>query len=268
MALLLGVLLFFIAPGKMSPETKLSAKKFYGLNCAHRGLHTEDQTVPENSMSAFIAARDKGYGIEVDVQLSKDGKVIAFHDFDLRRACGVDGLVKNMNWAELSKLSLFNTDETIPLLSGVLDAVGATPVIVELKPIGKNYAELCQKTLDVLRENGQHWCIESFDPRIVAWFKKNAPTVLRGQLSCSPDKFEVITAFASFIFGYLLTNFLSRPHFIAYCVGLHPLTTRLCRLFKPMNMVWTVTPKVGIEHYQSRNDTVIFEYYNPPPRFK
>ena len=83
----IGALMFAAAPKKASDEEK---RKFAGRYYAHRGLHTEDMTVPENSLAAFRQAVEAGYGMELDVQLSKDGRVVVFHDDDLKRACGVD----------------------------------------------------------------------------------------------------------------------------------------------------------------------------------
>ena len=261
-------LIFCIAPGKMSPEAKNTAKIFYGLNCAHRGLHTENQQTPENSLSAFAAAHEKGYGTELDVHLSKDGQVVVFHDDDLKRACGMDDPINSLEWKELSAISLFNTLEKIPLLSDALEVLGDSPIIIELKPSGAKNAELCQKTLEILRKHGQYWCIESFDPRICAWFRKNAPDVLRGQLSTSPRTFKTPSKLKAFFLGNLLCNFISRPHFIAYKAVPHPLLVRLCYLMKPMTAAWTILPENDIAKLENENDTIIFEYYSPKPRYK
>ena len=140
--LLLVAVTFCVAPGKISPEAKQIAKAFKGLNCAHRGLHAEDQAIPENSIPAFKAAREGGYGVELDVQLSKDGKVVVFHDNDLKRVCGINEWVNSKDWKELSALPLFNTQEHIPLFTDVLEVLDDTPVIVELKSAGPNNAKL------------------------------------------------------------------------------------------------------------------------------
>jgi len=81
-----AVPLILTAPGKAKKDKKAP---FMGRNFAHRGLHSEDKTVPENSLEAFRQARDAGYGMELDVQLSKDGEVVVFHDDTLERICGV-----------------------------------------------------------------------------------------------------------------------------------------------------------------------------------
>ena len=268
LVLIPALLIYAIAPGRPSPEAKKTAEAFFGLNCAHRGLHTKNQQVPENSLPAFIAAREKGYGVELDVQLSKDGQVVVFHDDGLKRACGVDEPVKNLELRELSSLSLFGTGERIPLFTDVLKALEDTPVIVEIKSAGASNAVLCQKTLDILRAQGKVWCVESFDPFALAWFRKNAPDALRGQLSCPPRKFEGLSAYKAFLLGNLLLNFLSRPHFLAYSKDPRPFAASLCRAMKPINVVWTVRPEDDISRCEKENDTVIFEYYTPAPKYR
>jgi len=265
---LTAALIYCIAPGKMSPEAKKTAQVFCGLNCAHRGLHTEDKQVPENSISAFIAAHEGNYGVELDVQLSKDGQVVIFHDDDLKRVCNIEARVNSKDWEELSKIKLLDTNECIPLLTDVLEVLGDTPVIVELKSAGPNNNKLCEETLKIMREQGQRWCIESFDPRICLWFHKNAPDVLRGQLSRPPKNMEGISSLTAVLLGNLLTNFISRPHFIAYENTRHPLTVKLCRAMKPMNVIWTVRPNHDIKKCEKENDTIIFEFYKPEPTYK
>ena len=266
--LLLIALLFCIAPGRLSNEAKKTAGIFKGLNCAHRGLHTKDQQIPENSMPAFIAAKNAGYGIELDVQLSKDEQVVVFHDNDLKRVCGIDATVRSKEWSELSALPLLNTNETMPLLTNVLEAVEDTPLIIELKPAGANNSKLCEKTMEILRSQGKCYCIESFDPRIGAWFKKNAPDILRGQLSRPPKNMEGISALTAFLLGNLLTNFMSRPHFLAYENAKTPLTVKLCKAMKPIKAAWTIIPGHDIKKCEKENDILIFEYYEPEPRFR
>jgi len=266
--LLTAAVIFCVAPGKISAEAKQMAQAFIGLNCAHRGLHTEDQHIPENSIPAFIAAKEAGYGVELDVQLTKDGRVVVFHDNDLKRVCGIDEKVKNKDRDELSELLLFDTHEFIPLFSDVLDVLENTPVIVELKSAGKDNVRLCEETLEILRKHGKLWCVESFDPRIVAWFKKNAPDVLRGQLSSRPKDMTGISVIEKFLLGNLLTNFISRPHFLSYSNNKHPLTVKLCRSLNPINVVWTVIPAHDINKCEKENDIIIFEYYRPTPRFR
>ena len=105
--LLASVPLFMLAPGRV---TKRQRAPFQNVNFAHRGLHSRDKSVPENSLEAFELASRAGYGIELDVQLSKDGQVVVFHDDDLKRVCGVDCRVDEKTYAELTELRLCGTE--------------------------------------------------------------------------------------------------------------------------------------------------------------
>ncbi len=100
---------------------------------AHRGLWSPAGP-PENSIAAFRAAADAGCGIELDVQLSKDGVPVVFHDPVLDRMTRSSGPVWERTAEELTGLKLTDSDEAIPLLSAALKALPAgTPVLVELK---------------------------------------------------------------------------------------------------------------------------------------
>lgn len=259
----LGAGLFLIAPGM---STRKTTAPFTGKNFAHRGLHNRPKTVPENSLAAFAAAADAGYGIELDVQLSSDGEVVVFHDNNLNRVCGVDKRVCDVSYGELSKTRLCGTEETIPLFSEVLRCIrGRVPLIVELKT-GKRNRELCQKTLRLINDYRGDVCIESFDPRIVAWFRFHAPRLLRGQLSSPPEEYSPDDApkALAFAMGNCLLNFLGRPQFIAYKIGRKPLTVRISERLGAMRFCWTSHEWI----HEKRNDGVIFEFYRPGTRFK
>jgi len=251
-----------LAPGRASKSQKAP---FMGLNCAHRGLHTADQSVPENSLTAFRRAAETGYGIELDVQLSRDGQVVVFHDDDLKRVCGVDKRVDQLSYEELKELRLCGSDETIPLFTEVLALVdGRSALIVELKG-GKRNNELCQKTRDILDMYDGDFCVESFHPGIVRWFKKNAPDYLRGQLAMpASDYAKGVGPFLRFALSHGLTNLIARPHFIAYKVGPRPLSIRFAELLGAMKVCWTAHDAVE----EKGRHCVIFEYYTPWVRFK
>ena len=178
--------LYAVAPGHASRRQK---KIFRGVNYAHRGLHTRDKSVPENSLAAFRQAAQEGYGIELDVQLSKDGEVVVFHDDTLDRVCGVHARVDELTWPELQQLRLCGTEEQIPLFSEVLKNIqGCEALIVELKN-GPRNRELCEKTLALLENYHGNVCIESFNPLIVAWFRFHAPDLIRGQLATTVSNY-------------------------------------------------------------------------------
>ncbi len=255
-------LVFMIAPGSIY---KAQRKLFKGKNFAHRGLHKRSKTVPENSLAAFEAAASYGYGIELDVQLSKDGQVVVFHDDTLNRVCGVDARVDEKDYDELKAMSLCGTDQTIPLFTDVLKCVrGRSCLIVELKNGNRNN-ELCEKTYEILKRYSGDFCIESFNPFIVRWFKRNAPEIVRGQLACPPADYEgEVSPIAAFFLGNTLLNFLGRPQFIAYKIEPKPLTVRLAEHLGAMKFCWTSHEWVN----EKENDAVIFEYYKPKLTFK
>lgn len=126
--------LFCIAPA--SPRGDFAEMKKYDY--AHRGLHEKDLSVPENSMAGFKAAVEAGYGIEFDLQLTKDKKVVVHHDRSLKRVCGADVSIGDLTYKELQQYRLQNTEERVPLFSDVLALVdGRTPLIIELKHYGR-----------------------------------------------------------------------------------------------------------------------------------
>lgn len=254
--------LAMLAPGR---ATKRQKAPFWGLNFAHRGLHTRDRSIPENSLPAFDRAAREGYGIELDVQLSKDGQVVVFHDDTLDRVCGVHARVDEKTWAELQELRLCGTEYRIPLFTEVLDTVrGRGPLIVELKN-GRRNRELCEKTYALLQDYRGEACVESFNPMIVCWFRLHARDLLRGQLaSPARDYLNEMGPVPAFLLSHCLMNFLSRPQFIAYKIGYRPPTVRLAEQLGAMKVGWT--------SHEPRNekgrDAVIFEFYRPKLQYK
>lgn len=258
-----STVLFVMAPGASSRRQRAP---FMGTNVAHRGLHSRDKSVPENSLEAFRLAAEAGYGIELDVQLSKDGQVVVFHDDTLDRVCGVCARVDELTLAELKALRLCGTEQTIPLFTEVLDVIrGRGPIICELKD-GKRNRELCEKTYDIISAYRGEICVESFNPMIVAWFRFHAKDLLRGQLA-QPTRFydaESLSAPLAFALGHTLFNCVARPQFIAYRIGFRPLSVRISEFMGAMRVGWT--------SHEPRNeagrDTVIFEFYKPKVKFK
>ena len=253
---------YAIAPGHLSRQSR---SVFRGVNYAHRGLHSRDRSIPENSLSAFRQAAQEGYGIELDVRLSKDGEVVVFHDDTLDRVCGVHARVDELTWEELRALRLYGTDEQIPLFSDVLRSIhGAEALIVEIKN-GPRNRELCEKTKALLDGYRGNVCIESFNPLIVAWFRVHARHLVRGQLATSLSDYtkDGQPVAAGFVLHNTLLNFLSRPQFIAYRIGRRPPLVRLCTALGALNIGWTShEPRSERTH-----DAVIFEFYRPRQRY-
>ena len=256
--LLACAFLFFITPAKASEALRPG---FY----AHRGLHTRDKSVPENSMAAFAKAADCGYGIELDVQLTKDGQVVVFHDFNLLRVCREARMLKDCTYEQLQGYPLENTAQTIPLFSEVLKLIGGrVPLIIELK--NESFSnELEKKTAELLKNYQGGFCIESFNPFSVRWFKRHVPRIVRGQLLTSFDKEGgVRSKLRRVILQNLLLNFLAKPQFIA-CNYLYykNFPVRWCRFRGCALAAWTIRDEETIEQLQKDFDIIIFEHFLP-----
>jgi glycerophosphoryl diester phosphodiesterase len=214
---LIYVFLMCPAQGDRQKETAkfFEEQKYY----AHRGLHDGNTgDVPENSLRAFDLACKAGYGIELDVHITADGKLAVFHDDTLDRMCGVSGKTESKTLAELQGLTLAGTDQHIPSFEEVLDLVaGRAVLIVEIKGENTSDMRVCELTAKALDGYKGKWCMESFNPFYVAWFKKNRKGAVRGQLSCKMSKDEgKKNKFLNFVLENMLLSFLCRPDFIAY----------------------------------------------------
>ena len=236
---------------------RAAAEAFMSTPYAHRGLHGKG--IPENSLAAFRAAVENGFGIELDVQLSADGEVMVFHDESLRRVTGVDASLYSKTKEELKELRLGGTDEKIPTLREVLSLIdGKIPLLVEIKS-DHAVMEVCRKTAAILDGYAGPYMIESFHPLAVNWFRKNRPSVVRGQLSARLFAKGKRTP-SMFLVQNLLLNFLARPDFVAFDYHhKNRYSFALCRFFhRPYTVAWTVKdmPALQASH---RFDGVIFE---------
>lgn len=266
LVVLILLIIFLIAPGKYQKSMVLPLQY---RNYAHRGLHNKTKTIPENSMIAFQKATEHGYGIELDIQLTKDEQIVVFHDDTLNRVCGINNRLDSYTYKELQQFSLCNTKERIPLFTDVLNLVsGKVPLIVELKNGPKNNL-LCKKAYEILKNYQGSFCVESFQPLIVAWFKKHAPEILRGQLSAGPEEFKKqLTKFQAFVISRVLTNAVARPHFIAYHKKKSAWLVKFSELLGAIPVVWTVRNNDDSKYYEKTNDMVIFEFYSPQTTYK
>lgn len=254
--------LFLIMPRVVS---RPDVSHLMGCDYAHRGLHDNLSAAPENSMAAFKKAVDAGYGIELDVQLTKDRIPVVFHDESLRRVCGVEGNVRDYTFEELQRFPLLQSDERIPLFADVLALVdGRVPLIVEIK-IHENADEVCSRADALLSRYTGPYCIESFHPFAVRWYRRNRPQIVRGQLSSDFNSPKRREPFSEFLVHYLLTNVIARPDFIAY-EHLHKrnLSFVLCRsLFRALTVTWTIKSQQQYDACRSDFALFIFEGFIP-----
>jgi Glycerophosphoryl diester phosphodiesterase len=259
--------LFLICP-KLSRKAKMIpfSKQFI----AHRGLW--DERVPENTIPAFKNAASAGYGIELDVRLTADGEVVVFHDETLERAAGDSRKIEEMSFAELESVRVFGSDAGIPKFSVVLSGIaGKVPLIVEIKP-QKNTKELCAKTAELLDSYQGAFCIESFSPAVVLWFRLHRRNFLRGILTTAYFAEKIpVNIFQKIILENLLTNFLTYPDFVA-CDVRHKkqMSQFICRyLFAPAVVYWTLQDEKSLTESFETGDIFIFDSFVPaakPPK--
>lgn len=206
--------LFLISP---NTKRKHRMRAFETVYIAHRGLYRNGSEAPENTLPAFQKAVRAGLGIELDVQLTKDKQLVVFHDYDLKRMTGVDLKIKDCMYADLKHYTLLDSGQTIPLLKEVLQLInGAVPLIIELK-VKWDYKETCQRLAKMLQTYRGDYCIESFSPLAVRWYKKHQPLVLRGQLAERfKDEASVKGLLLKGVLSNCLLNFWTKPDFIAY----------------------------------------------------
>ena len=262
LALLLTVILLFLFATKPGTR-KCGIERYLDVRFAHRGLHND--TKAENSMSAFRAARDAGYGIELDVRLSKDGELVVFHDRTLNRVCGVDGEVIAYTADELSKMSLSGTSDGIPRFSEVLELIdGRVPLLVEIKmdPDESGVAEKLAEVIDGYRGD---YIVESFNPLALRTFMKLKPEIPRGILSMEYSKNERFRGKLLYtLLENLMLNFLMRPDFIAYSKSgaKNPVLRLLRKNFATPLFAWTIKSEEEEARAISDGfDSVIFEDY-------
>jgi glycerophosphoryl diester phosphodiesterase len=157
---------------------------------AHRGLHDVSDGRPENSVEAIEAAIDGNYGIEIDLQPSKDGVPMVFHDYRLARLTAQSGPIAMRTAAQLSDIPLSGGAAGIPTLDEVLSLVaGRVPLLIEIKDqdgaMGPNVGTLEQATAKLLADYPGPVALMSFNPHAVAACAKQAPGIARGIVTSS-----------------------------------------------------------------------------------
>ena len=166
--------------------------EFLSQPIAHRGLHDLSNGIAENSRAAVQAAIDRGYGIEIDLQMTSDDAAVVFHDYGLERLTGGVGRVRSRTRSDLASLKLTGTDETVPDFPEVLALVdGRVPLLVELKDqdgaLGDNVGLLEAEVARNLEGYRGPVAVMSFNPHSVSALQTLAPQVPRGLVTDAFD---------------------------------------------------------------------------------
>ncbi len=271
---LAALTLFLVFPARRRhPDREV----FRGKCVAHRGLHGAETNcpvsgledakgevertsynAPENTMAGFRLAAEKGYPIETDIHLTKDGKVVVFHDDTLDRLCGVKGKPEDMTLAELQQLNVLGTPEHVPSFEELLAEIdGRVPLLIEFKCANLGLSrKLCETASAILDVYGGKYAIQSFFPFVQSWYKKHRPDVMRGQLAMGFYK----DGPAKFLVGALVFNAFARPDFIAYDQrNRRNVCFRLCVKLGAMPFGWTFRTAEEFEKGHGSYEVFIFE---------
>ncbi|MBQ8604176.1 MAG: glycerophosphodiester phosphodiesterase [Oscillospiraceae bacterium] len=257
--LLIIIFLFLIAPGRGKDTSR-----FTGWNYAHRGYFDNENGIPENSLLSFEKAVEKGFGIELDVQLSSDGVAMVFHDADLERVCGVKGKIWEYTADELQSMRLFGTEHTIPTLAQALELIdGRVPLLVEYK-MDRVDTAVCAVGQALLDEYRGAYCVQSFDPRALIWYRQNAPQTVRGQLAQEFWKEEKYAGKPLYTaLSFMVGNVATRPDFISYkFTDSSNIALKLCRLMGADAACWTLRSPQDYEQVQGNFNMYIFDSFD------
>ena len=259
--LLAGLYLFLIKPRRNHPVPSMLTNTDY----AHRGLYDNENGDGENTLPAFSAASDAGVGIELDVRLSGDGQVVVFHDNTLERLAGRPDRVDSLPADVLAGVRIGPKRSGIPLLSEVLCSIDPeTPLCIELKGDNRN-TELCCKVAEIMDNYNGFYSVESFNPFLVGWFRKNRPDVVRGQLVMNMFRLKGASFGTSLFCTPMLLNCVSRPDYISTDIGYrNSLPVTICeKLFHARIFSWTANTVEEYAHVRRMGDTVIFQHIPP-----
>lgn len=233
---------------------------------AHRGYHDKPQ-IPENSLPAFRRAIERGWGAELDVHLLKDGTLAVFHDSELKRCTGAEGILEELTFSEMKALRLEGTAEQIPAFGEVLELFeGKTPLIIELKTWKDNHRALSEAVCRRLDPYRGLFCIESFDPRAVLDVKELRPEFVRGQLA---EDFRKEPQGLPYLRRYMLTNLLynrkTQPDFVAYDFQrrLNRCNQRAVKDLGLQEVCWTIRSREDLAVCEAAGAIPIFERFDP-----
>lgn len=221
---------------------------------AHRGIH-DNKNIYENTLESFKLAIKKGYIIELDIRITKDKQIVVFHDNNTKRITKQERIVEESTYQELNNQDIIH----IPLLSEVLELVnGKVPLLIELKQTNK-VGELETLLMKIMKKYKGKYAIQSFNPNVLYWFKRNYPKVLRGQLASKYNK-QKISTIKKVILSNMLLNIFTKPNFISY--KYNELSVSKINKYKKKNIHligWTITNEREFNHYKQYYDNLICE---------
>lgn len=227
---------------------------------AHRGYHNNKKGIPENSVLAFKKAIDNKYLIELDVRLTKDKKLVVFHDDNLKRVCGVNKRVKDLTYRELLKYNLFDTTLKVPLFSDVIKLVnGRVPILIETK-YHNRYGVLEKILINELSNYKGLYAIQSFYPMSLLWLKRNTKDIPIGLLSSNFK--NDLNRLKSIIGKTLILDLFFKTDFISYDVKGLPNNYLSYKRDKKKIVIWTIKNKKDYDLARQYTGSLICENFD------
>ena len=229
---------------------------------AHRGLHGPG--APELSRAALDRAFKAGVAIEIDVRNCLDRTVVV-HDEDTERVTGVRLVVADSTFADLQALAVLDSTEPLQSLDEVLTTIGGSvPLLIEVKH-GIRAASIGPAVMASLEHYDGAWAVQSFDPRIVRWFRRNAPDAIRGQISGDLSQ-EGLGLAKRLVLETMVWNVITRPDFLVWDVDGLPsrVVSFWCKVLKCPVVAWTARTEHHLARARAAHAGVIFEDVQPP----
>lgn len=237
---------------------------------AHRGLHNEAKGLVENCESSFAAAIQNSFSIETDVELSKDGEAMVFHDDDVDRVLDAKGAVKSFTCAELKKMSYRQGRERIQTLGELVEQInGKTTLVVEIKSLWDDDFTLTDRALKVLARYKGPYVVMSFDPDLIARAAATYPDVIRGITAdrvIDPyyDMLPITKRLSMQNYWHLP---FTRPHFVSFDFSQLPFQpiTQFRAAGHPI-LTWTIHSDEQASFARRYCDQITFENFIPAVR--
>ena len=230
---------------------------------AHRGYHDRSKGVIENTAAAFDAAIAADYAIECDLQLSRDGEAMVFHDDTLDRVTEASGPVKVLSAKELGKIAFKNAKAKIDTLDALLAQVaGRVPLVIEFKSHWDGDMQLAARALEVLEPYAGPYALMSFDPDIIAYLREISPMTTRGIVAdrITDDYYTHLPLTRRLEMRSFSHAMRTQPHFISFCAAELP--------FPPVGHLraaglpvisWTIRTHAQADHARRYSDQITFE---------
>lgn len=241
---------------------------------AHRGLHDASRGVIENSIAAARAAIAGGYAIECDVQRTKDGDLVVFHDDTLERLTASAGRVCDASAEALERIRLRGADETIPRFADFLAAIGGrTPLVVEIKSGFDGDRTTARRAAELLAAYEGPAAIESFDPDPIAFLRESAdawgighvPLGMVGEARYETDDWTALSAERRTEMTHFLHYPRTRPEFLSWNIAdlPHAIPLLAREALRIPVTTWTVRSPKQAAFANRWADQIVFEGFNP-----